>query len=94
MGAKPIPNNPSDRTSDDWKRIQRRNYFRSLLKMRRENMAPTKSKKAPVQADIKAGQALLTELANLRAENKALKRSNEALDREVKALEKKAKARG
>jgi cell division protein FtsB len=57
-------------------------------------MATPKKRKAPVQADIKAGQALLAELANLRAENKALKKSNEALDREVKALEKKAKARG
>jgi len=56
-------------------------------------MAPTKRKKAPVQADIKAGQALLTELATLRSENKTLKKSNEALHREVAALERKAKGK-
>jgi cell division protein FtsB len=56
-------------------------------------MATPKKRKAPVPADIKAAQALLTELVKLRAENKALKKSNEALDREVKALERKAKAK-
>lgn len=52
-------------------------------------MANSKTRKAPVSADIKAGHRLLEELAQLRADNRTLRKANAAQGKEIEALDRK-----